>query len=108
MPGNVTPKSFPTWRIDPYNVDSRARSTAEEADGLGNNDGQVTKAEIELLASRYEDMGHSSSADVVRGEWAKLAEDGVSNPVAAAPGAVFRGVVGLLSAATDSLFENVR
>jgi hypothetical protein len=105
---NVNNRSFPTWRIEPYTADSRARATAEEADALGNKDGKVSKDEIEALASKYEDMGFSSSADVVRGEWDKLTENGVSNPVAAAPGAVFRGALGLLSAATDSLFENVR
>jgi len=109
MPSNVNAAaSFPTWRIEPYTVDSRARSTAEEADGLGNDDGNVTKSEIELLASKYEGMGSSSSADVVRGEWDTLARDGVSNPVYAAPGAAMRGAVGLVQMALSSLFENVR
>jgi hypothetical protein len=105
---SVNPQSFPTWRIEPYTIDSRARATAEEADALGNGDGRVTRNEIELLAGRYEDMGHSSSADVVRSEWDKLASDGVSNPVTSAPGALLRGAFGLLELATDRLFDNVR
>jgi hypothetical protein len=108
MPATVSPQSFPTWRIEPFTIDSRKRATAEEADGLGNDDGRVTKAEIELLASKYEGMGHPSSAAVVRGEWDALAKDGVSNPVVAAPGAMMRGAYGLLEMATDALFKNVR
>ena len=90
--------SFPTWRIDPYTADSRTRSSAQEADALGNKDGKVSKNEIELLASKYEGMGHSSSASVVRGEWDKLSAEGVSNPVVAAPGAVYRGALQLVLA----------
>lgn len=109
MPSNVSaPASFPNWRIDPYTVDSRTRATAEEADGLGNQDGRVSKNEIELLAGKYEDKGHTSSASVVRGEWDKLSSEGVSNAVYAAPGAAMRGAVDLIQLGLDALFSNVR
>ena len=101
-------KSFPTWRIDPFSMDSRLRATAQEADQLGNADGKVTEAETEALAKIYEDKGFSHSAEVVRETWSQLERDGVSSVLASIPGAIARGIYSGLEALESKIFENVR
>ena len=105
--GNAAP-SYPTSRIEPLSYDSRMRATAEEADQLGNDDGRVTEAEIELLADKYESMGHTYAAGEVRKVWQNLEENGVSGGAASAAGGAMRGVLGIFGAIGDSMFENVR
>lgn len=100
--------SYATSRIEPFDYHSRVRATAEEADQLGNNDGRVTQAEIELLADKYDDMGHTHAASEVRAAWDRLEQNGVSGVGATVAGGTFRGVLGFFEAIGDRMFENVR